>query len=270
MPAPSRRSAAASAALAVAGLVLIDGLGHPDPVQAQVPYKWIGPDGRVNYGDRPPPGARPVKPGTRNEPTQASDTGPPAGSSAAPAAGSAPRATGAASGLQVAGLPYELRLAAQRHPVTLYLTHDCEPCELGRQHLRARGIPFATREVRTQADAAAFARLGFDSLSFPSISVGADRMAGFEAARWDRLLDIAGYPSASRLPASWREPVTEPLGAPQASTVTLPSPGAPTADGATPTSPAPELVPVSPLTGSGPRRPGEGTEPPAAEPPIRF
>lgn len=270
MSAARRRSVAASAALAVASLVLAGGFGLPDPIQAQVPYKWIGPDGRVNYGDRPPPGARPVKPGARSEPTQASDAGPPIGSSAAPAAGSASRANGNAPGLQVAGLPYELRLAAQRHPVTLYLTHDCEPCELGRQHLRARGIPFATREVRTQADAAAFARLGFDSLSFPSISVGTDRMAGFEAARWDRLLDIAGYPGASQLPSTWREPATEPLAAPQPSTVTLPSPDVSATGGATPPSPAPELVPVSPLTGAGARRPDAAGEPPAAEPPIRF
>jgi glutaredoxin len=226
------------------------------PAQAQVPYKWIGPDGRVNYGDRPPPGARPFTQ-SRTEATPGSKADPASGARARPAASAVD---------PIAVLPYELRLAAQRHPVTVFVTNDCEPCDQGRSHLRSRGVPFAIKEVRTQADASAFTQLGFASLSFPSISVGSDRMSGFDAARWDRLLDISGYPKSARLPATWREPVVEPLAPPQASEVTLPESGAPGAGIAG----TPELVPVSPLSGGGARSAREAGTPATDAPSIRF
>jgi len=183
----TRRSIAvtrgASAALAALGLAAALAAS---PALAQ--FKWIGPDGTVTYGDRPPPDARPV--GQRAATTTASAAG---------------------SGNATSGLPYELRTAAQRNPVTLYTTPDCQPCEQARDHLSKRGIPFATREVRTQQDAEAFRALGFSDLSFPALGVGRNRTVGLDTANWDRLLDIAGYPKTSQLPPRWQPPHSEPL-----------------------------------------------------------
>jgi glutaredoxin len=180
----ARRSIAvtrgASAVLAAFGLAAALAAS---PALAQ--FKWIGPDGTVTYGDRPPPGAQPV----------------------GRLAGTASAGTGNA----ISGLPYELRTAAQRNPVTLYTTPDCQPCEQARGHLAKRGIPFAAREVRTQQDADAFRALGFSDLSFPALSVGRNRTVGLDTANWDRMLDIAGYPKTSQLPPRWQAPRSEPL-----------------------------------------------------------
>lgn len=183
----TRRSIAvtpgASAVLAVLGLAAALAAS---PALAQ--FKWIGPDGAVTYGDRPPPGAQPV----------------------GRLAGTA--TTGVtSSGNATSGLPYELRTATQRNPVTLYTTPDCQPCEQARDHLSKRGIPFAAREVRTQQDAEAFRALGFSDLSFPALGVGRNRTVGLDTANWDRMLDIAGYPTTSQLPPRWQAPRSEPL-----------------------------------------------------------
>jgi hypothetical protein len=180
----SRQSVAAfSVAFAVAALAAA--LGAPD---AHAQYKWIDADGRVNYGDRPPP------PDSRR--IVRAPTG--AHSSEAPASGDH-------------RLPYALRAAASRHPVVLYTTVDCEPCELGRNHLLKRGVPFVEKQVKSAADVKAFGVLKFESAQFPAIAVGSDRMVGYEATRWDRMLDAAAYPRSSMLPPNYLARTVEPL-----------------------------------------------------------
>ncbi|HRO58758.1 MAG TPA: glutaredoxin family protein, partial [Burkholderiaceae bacterium] len=161
-----------------------------------------------NYGDRPPQQAAPI-----GQPNRAANAARGANANANANAGQA--RTGADASADAA-LPYELRQAAQRHPVTLYTTPDCPPCALARSHLTKRGIPFATREVRTQDDATAFHALGFADLSFPALSVGRERVSGFEPGGWDRLLDSAAYPKTSRLPPRWQAARAEPLAPPAA------------------------------------------------------
>ena len=71
--------------------------------QAQPVYRIVGPDGRVTFSDRPPAD------GSKTQPGRGGD---------APAAGP--------------GLPFELRSAAGRYPVTLYTGANCAPCSSGR------------------------------------------------------------------------------------------------------------------------------------------
>lgn len=170
------------------------------PAYAQ--FKWVAADGSVTYGDRPPPGARPL--------------GQPGGGT--PSASASPAASRAGS---AASLPYELRTAAQRHPVVLYLATDCPPCEQAREHLSRRGIPHEAREVRTARDAEAFRALGFSTLSFPAARIGSERLTGFEPSGWDRSLDAAGYPKESKLPRNWRFAQPEPLTVPEPAVVSL-------------------------------------------------
>lgn len=144
-------------------------------------YKWIDADGRVNYGDRPPDAnARPMS------------------IASPPAPGGADSAAGDPS------LPYPLRMASLRYPVTLFTGRDCEPCERAREHLARRGIPFAERQLRTERDLESFRKLGFAEPNVPSIRVGRESGAGYQADAWDRLFDAAGYPRTSMLPAGWR------------------------------------------------------------------
>jgi hypothetical protein len=152
---------------------------------AHAQYRWVGPDGAVTYSDMPPPsGAQPVA--TLAAPSPAAD----------------------------AALPLALRTTAAKHPVTLYVSDECSPCQQARSHLAARGIPFAERSIRTPDDVEAFRRAGFAGDGVPALGVGRDRATGYEAGAWDRLLDAAGYPRTSMLPRGYRHPDARSLAEP--------------------------------------------------------
>lgn len=176
-PIPRRRMAAP--------LALTLGLLLAASASAQV-YRSVGPDGRVSFSDTPPAAAQPP----------------------------APRAEAPAASGSNAALPYALRQTAQRYPVTLYTSSDCEPCTSGRKLLRDRGIPFTEKTVGSSADLAALQQLtGTDSL--PVLGIGQQRLKGFSAAEWTQYLNAAGYPAQSQLPARWQAPAPTAL-APQA------------------------------------------------------
>lgn len=146
-------------------------------------FKVIGPDGRITYTDR--------------DPGTAVGRVTPIGARPAP--------------LNEVALPAELRQAAQRYPVTLYVTPvGCEPCDAARSLLRARGIPFAERQVISNEDSDALARLsgGRDA---PTLAIGAQTLRGLANEVWNQYLDSAGYPRESRLPANYQYPAPAPL-----------------------------------------------------------
>lgn len=171
-----KRSVAAACALALAVLA---GL-MPTPAQAQ--FKVVNPDGTVTYTDRPPQRA----PNTRV--TNLARPGAPAVNEAD------------------AALPPELRQVAQRHPVTLYTTTECSPCDTGRQLLVARGVPYSERRLTNDEDAQAFERL-FGTRTVPLLTVGSQALKGLSDADWTAYLDAAGYPRQSRLPRGWQATV---------------------------------------------------------------
>lgn len=142
-------------------------------------YKVVGPDGKVTYTDRPP---------TAQAKTPASTV------SAAPGAG----------GANLAGLPFEVRQAAQRFPVQLYTTSDCNPCSSARQYLNRRGVPFVEFTVNGDSDQLAFQQQ-FKVDALPLVRVGSKNMTGFNEQEWRSYLDAAGYPASSQLPPNYRQ-----------------------------------------------------------------
>lgn len=159
-----------------AALFVLSTLGA---MPAQALFKVVNPDGTVTYTDRPPQPvantrvtnlARPGSP-TLTEPDLS--------------------------------LPAELRQPAQRHPVTLYTTSECSPCETGRQLLVARGIPYSERRVGNEEDAQAFERL-FGTRTLPLLTIGAQPLKGLSDVEWTAYLDAAGYPKQARLPRGWQ------------------------------------------------------------------
>jgi len=151
----------------------------PAASPSRAPIKWVDASGRVHYSDRQP---SPQALG-RGTSAQTIDARP-----VAPAIGDPT-------------LPWALRSAAARYPVTLYTTADCEPCTLAREHLAQRGVPYTEKRVEDAADLKAFHGLGFGKALFPSVSIGPEQLTGFESIGWDRALDATGYPRASMLPA---------------------------------------------------------------------
>lgn len=216
-------SDAVSPLRSVAALMLAASALAALPAVAQGVYRMVGPDGRVTYSDTPP---------ANDQPTQ-------------PVSGGGSTSTGGAS---AATLPYALRQATSRYPVTLYTGADCNPCKSGMAYLDKRGIPFAEKTVTSNADIQALQRLS-GSNSLPVLTIGSQQMRGFSEAEWKQYLDAAGYPAQSALPAGYRRPAASPV-VDQAQAPAAGTPGArPPLATTSRDSSAPAPVPVTPPTG---------------------
>jgi glutaredoxin len=170
-------------------LVSVSGL-----VGAQTIYRIVGPDGKVTFSDKLPAQA--------SQATATSAAGKPL-----PGGGDA------------AALPYELRQAVARYPVTLYSAANCAPCSSGRSLLQTRGIPFAEYTISTPEDGEALQRLS-GANNLPFLTIGGQKIKGFSEAEWSQFLGAANYPATSMLPAGYRAPPPRPLVA-----VQKPAPG---------------------------------------------
>jgi len=141
-------------------------------------FKVIGADGKVTYSDREP--------------------------SASEGRVSALGARGAASQAAEADLPFEVRQAAAKYPVTLYTTNGvCEPCNQARQFLKQRGVPFSERQAVSEEDIDALEKIS-GGREAPTMMLGAQVLRGFAADSWTQYLDAAGYPRDSRLPSTYQ------------------------------------------------------------------
>jgi hypothetical protein len=134
--------------------------------QAQT-YRWVDKDGKVHYGDRPPPAA--------TGQVQERKLGAPAADKS---------------------LPYAVQQAVASFPVTLYVTKDCvEGCKEGRDYLKARGVPFSEKIVASNEEIDALKKLaGGNEAVVPVLQVGPKNAKGWLQGDWQRLLDAAGYP----------------------------------------------------------------------------
>ncbi|MBK9134098.1 MAG: glutaredoxin family protein [Betaproteobacteria bacterium] len=146
---------------------------------AQALFKVVNPDGTVTYTDRPPQPVANTRVTNMARPGSPTTTEPDL------------------------SLPADLRQPAQKHPVTLYTTSECSPCDAGRQLLVARGVPYSERRVGNEEDAQAFERL-FGTRTLPLLTVGAQPLKGLSDVEWAAYLDAAGYPKQARLPRGWQ------------------------------------------------------------------
>ena len=164
-PVPACRSLAMASALLLAAPAL----------QAQ--YKVIGADGKVTYSDREP---------------SANDGRVSALGARAPAQAAEP------------DLPFELRQAASKYPVTLYTTNGaCDPCAQARSLLKQRGVPFVERQAVSTEDIDALEKLS-GGREAPTVTIGGQVLRGLAGDTWNSYLDAAGYPKESRLPGTYQ------------------------------------------------------------------
>lgn len=150
---------------------------------AQPVYRIVGPDGKVTFSDKPPAESK------AKVTTAASASG---------------------SSVANASLPFQLRQVAQKYPVTLYTGENCGPCQSARALLITRGVPFAEKTVTTAEDSQALQRLSGENF-LPFATLGSQQLKGFSDAEWTQYLNAAGYPTASVLPPSYRQPAATPL-----------------------------------------------------------
>jgi len=123
------------------------------------------------------------------------------------------------------GEAYALRMAREKHPVTLYATACGPACDQARQLLQTRGIPFNDINPEANPEAQVALQKLTGRLHVPVLVVGNDKVDGFEAGQWQATLDRAGYPKtpppgykpkpvAAATPAPTPEPAPSPQPAP--------------------------------------------------------
>lgn len=146
-------------------------------------YRYIDASGRVVYSDRPPvSGAKDIQ---------------------------TKRVWG--NTIETSELPIAVQQASERFPVTLYTFACGLACDNAQALLNRRGVPFATVNVE-EGDGAQKLQHLTGELSAPVLQVG-DKLIGkgFHEAKWNALLDQAGYPkSPARRTTQAQRPLTDP------------------------------------------------------------
>jgi len=133
--------------------------------QAQV-YRYTDTDGRVVYSDRPPTAA------VKN--LQTKKLG--------------------ANFISTSEPGYAAALAAERFPVTLYTFQCGEACQNAEALLNKRGVPFTIVDVSAAEGQTRLAAVASEGVA-PVLTVGDKQVAkGYNEARWQAMLDEAGYP----------------------------------------------------------------------------
>jgi glutaredoxin len=172
--------------------------GAPVAQDRQV-YRYTDADGRVVYSDRAPTsGAKDVT--TKRVRGNTIDT---------------------------SELPIAMQQASERFPVTLYTFNCGVTCDNAQALLNRRGVPFSTVNVE-EGDGAQRVQALTGESSAPVLQVG-DKLVqkGFNEAKWNSLLDQAGYPkSPARRSSQPVRPLTEPTAEARAAVKSEPAPQA--------------------------------------------
>lgn len=187
----SRKDAAACIALA---LLVATGAA----AQERQVYRYTDKDGNIVYSDRAPP--------ADSKDVQSKRLGP--------------------NYIETNELPLASRQAMERYPVTLFTFACGELCQNAEALLNRRGVPFTTVNVDEPKGAERLKALTGE-LQAPVLQVGDKQHAkGFNEARWQALLDEAGYPKSppSRRPQAPRPAAPETGARPDAAPTAV-SPG---------------------------------------------
>lgn len=160
-------------------VLVVFGLGLvAAPLCAGTAYKWVDEQGKTHYTDQPPPSS----------------------------ARSVQQKRMGANTIETSQLPYGVRDAVKKFPVTLY-GGDCgELCTRARDFLNRRGVPHAERNPQqATADFDALKKLTGRS-EVPALAVGNSAFTGFDEDQWANALDLAGYPKTASLPRTVAAP----------------------------------------------------------------
>jgi glutaredoxin len=180
----------AATRMLAAGLLAVCASGFAT-AQTQQVYRYVDPDGRVVYSDKPPP--------ANARDAQAKRIG--------------------KNTIQTSDLSYTAALAQQRYPVTFYTFGCGTVCDTAAALLNKRGVPHTVVDVGQNDGAEKLKRLT-GGLDAPALQVGDQYASGFSEARWQSMLTEAGYPQTPPLR-------TTPVGrAPAQATAPPPAPSA--------------------------------------------
>lgn len=140
-------------------------------------YKWVDEDGNVTYQDQPPP--------DDSGQVQAFDESP-------------DESTGGAQG---AALPDV--------DLTLYSIEVCDACDLVRNLLNERGLPFTEKDAENDAAVQEELREVSGALSVPALAIGDEVLTGFNRELILRVLEDYGFPTSADARAQSQPPPGE-------------------------------------------------------------
>ncbi|MCI0400720.1 MAG: glutaredoxin family protein [Gammaproteobacteria bacterium] len=84
---------------------------------------------------------------------------------------------------------------AEKYPVTLYRVPDCDACDLVRNYLNKRGIPFTEKNAAEDIGVQQELKDKIGSLSVPALIIGEDSVVmGYHPTRLKEAFDAIGYP----------------------------------------------------------------------------
>src|SRR3954469_8093356 len=130
-------------------------------------YRWVDEQGRVHYTDTPPP------PSAKNAEKK--------------------NLKGSELGQQES---YELMEAVRKAPVTLYTFTECHaPCQMARDVLNKRGVPFKEKQVSSQQTLDELQKVS-GGTNVPVMLVGTQVEKNASPEAFNQALDVAGYPRA--------------------------------------------------------------------------
>jgi len=98
--------------------------------------------------------------------------------------------------------------AAAEYPVKLYTIKACDSCDLARNYLKQRGVPFSEHDA-AEPEVQQELQEAVGSLSVPVILVGAETINGYSRSALKVHLDAAGYPDPEADPEATGAPAAE-------------------------------------------------------------
>jgi glutaredoxin len=136
------------------------------PASAQQIYRVVGADGRVQYTDKPPAGAK--------------------------AAAVQPRISSYGGDAVVTGSTPAVKPAQARPEIRMYATDWCGYCRKAREYFARNGIRYTELDVE-KSEVARLEYRGLGARGVPVIVVGTQRMNGYSEERLAAMLKAAGY-----------------------------------------------------------------------------
>ena len=84
---------------------------------------------------------------------------------------------------------------ADQHPIVFFSAPNCDACDLVRNQLQRRKVPFSEKDSSEDPDTQAeLAEVTGGPLTVPTIVVGEQKFTGYRKNELDSALNDAGYP----------------------------------------------------------------------------
>ncbi len=146
------------------GLAMLTALFVPLALPAVTIVECVDESGAASYRDRCPPGMTLIS--TKTLPGEKAPETPPSVSE-----------------------------IAKDNPVTLFVAPNCNACDLVRNLLQQRNIPFAEKDAAADPNAQAeLSEVNDGQLTVPTMMVGGQKYFGYNKSELDTALSSVGYP----------------------------------------------------------------------------